>query len=94
LLLILAEISAMVLTKMKEVAECYLGHSVSEVVITGPASANDSQRQATKDAGQITGLNVLRTVNEPTAAALAYGIQQSKDNSERISEEELLMFLF
>ncbi len=72
-----AEISAMVLMKMKQTAEDYLGEAVTEAVITVPAYFNDSQRQATKDAGRIAGLNVLRIINEPTAAALAYG--QDKD---------------
>merc|ERR1712080_776852 len=67
------EISSMVLTKMKESAEAYLGGDVKDVVITVPAYFNDSQRQATKDAGVIAGLNVLRIINEPTAAAIAYG---------------------
>jgi len=70
------EISAMVLTKMKEVAESYLGKKVSAAVITVPAYFNDAQRQATKDAGAIAGLNVLRIINEPTAAAIAYGFDQ------------------
>jgi molecular chaperone DnaK len=68
------QISAMVLSKMKETAEEYLGESVTDAVITVPAYFNDSQRQATKDAGKIAGLNVLRIINEPTAAALAYGV--------------------
>lgn len=71
------EISAMVLTKMKETAEMYLGEKVSDAVITVPAYFNDSQRQATKDAGKIAGLNVLRIINEPTAAALAYGLDKN-----------------
>ncbi|KAJ6643558.1 Heat shock protein 70 A2 [Pseudolycoriella hygida] len=71
------EISSMVLTKMKETAEAYLGESVQDAVITVPAYFNDSQRQATKDAGVIAGLNVLRIINEPTAAALAYGLDKN-----------------
>merc|ERR1711871_1484620 len=70
------EISAMVLTKMKTVAEAYLGREVKNAVITVPAYFNDSQRQATKDAGAIAGLNVLRIINEPTAAAIAYGLDK------------------
>ncbi|MFZ5866795.1 MAG: molecular chaperone DnaK [Thermodesulfobacteriota bacterium] len=73
------EISAMVLQKMKKTAEDYLGHEVTEAVITVPAYFNDSQRQATKDAGRIAGLNVLRIINEPTAASLAYGLEKKKD---------------
>ncbi|XP_066584540.1 heat shock protein 70 A2-like [Prorops nasuta] len=71
------EISSMVLTKMKETAEAYLGQKVKDAVITVPAYFNDSQRQATKDAGAIAGLNVLRIINEPTAAALAYGLDKN-----------------
>ncbi|CAH8825833.1 unnamed protein product [Trichobilharzia szidati] len=70
------EISSMVLTKMKEVAEAYLGKTVTDAVVTVPAYFNDSQRQATKDAGTIAGLNVLRIINEPTAAAIAYGLDK------------------
>jgi molecular chaperone DnaK len=73
------EISAIVLQKMKQTAEDYLGEKVSEAVITVPAYFNDSQRQATKDAGRVAGLNVLRIINEPTAAALAYGLDKKKD---------------
>jgi len=76
------EISSMVLTKMKETAEGYLGNTVSNAVITVPAYFNDSQRQATKDAGTIAGMNVLRIINEPTAAAIAYGLDK-KVGSER-----------
>ena len=68
-----SEVSAMILTKMKETAEAFLGEKVTQAVITVPAYFNDSQRQATKDAGKIAGLDVLRIINEPTAAALAYG---------------------
>ena len=75
------EISAMVLTKMKETAESYLGHDVTEAVITVPAYFNDSQRQATKDAGVIAGLNVLRIINEPTAAAIAYGLEKKGEKN-------------
>ncbi|XP_071476612.1 heat shock 70 kDa protein IV-like, partial [Diadema antillarum] len=70
------EVSSMVLTKMKETAEAYLGQKVTDAVITVPAYFNDAQRQATKDAGVIAGLNVLRIINEPTAAALAYGLDK------------------
>jgi molecular chaperone DnaK len=71
-----SEVSAMILTKMKETAESYLGETVTQAVITVPAYFNDSQRQATKDAGKIAGLEVLRIINEPTAAALAYGLDK------------------
>jgi len=73
------EISAMILQKMKQTAEDYLGHKVEKAVVTVPAYFNDSQRQATKDAGRIAGLDVLRIINEPTAAALAYGLDKKKD---------------
>jgi molecular chaperone DnaK len=73
------EISAMILQKMKQTAEDYLGYSVERAVITVPAYFNDAQRQATKDAGKIAGLEVLRIINEPTAAALAYGLEKKKD---------------
>src|SRR5215203_1894282 len=73
------EISAMILQKLKQAAEEYLGQPVSQAVITVPAYFNDAQRQATKDAGQIAGLDVKRIVNEPTAAALAYGLDKKKD---------------
>jgi molecular chaperone DnaK len=73
------EISAMILRKLKEAAEAYLGEKVSKAVITVPAYFNDSQRQATKDAGTVAGLEVLRIINEPTAAALAYGLDKKKD---------------
>nr|UXY88312.1 heat shock protein 70KD [Cryptomonas curvata] len=84
------EISAMVLTKMKEVAESFLGKEVKNAVITVPAYFNDSQRQATKDAGAITGLNVLRIINEPTAAAIAYGLDKKTAGSK--AERNVLIF--
>merc|ERR1712072_821525 len=83
------EISSMILTKMKETAESYLGHEVKDAVVTVPAYFNDSQRQATKDAGVIAGLNVLRIINEPTAAAIAYGLDKKK-SSDR--ESNVLIF--
>ena len=75
------EISAMILQKLKQAAEEYLGQPVTQAVITVPAYFNDAQRQATKDAGQIAGLEVMRIVNEPTAAALAYGLDKKKDET-------------
>jgi heat shock protein 1/8 len=83
------EVSAMVLGKMKEIAEAYLGEEVKDAVITVPAYFGDSQRQATKDAGAIAGLNVLRIVNEPTAAAIAYGI----DNKSKVEKKALIFDL-
>src|ERR1051325_4147099 len=82
------EISAMILQKMKKTAEDYLGHEVTEAVITVPAYFNDAQRQATKEAGEIAGLNVRRIVNEPTAAALAYGLDK-KHKDEKIAVFDL-----
>jgi len=76
------EVSSMVLTKMKETAEAYLGQTLNDAVITVPAYFNDSQRQATKDSGVIAGLNVLRIINEPTAAAIAYGLDKKKGAAE------------
>ncbi len=81
------EVSAMILRKLKEAAESYLGHKVNKAVITVPAYFNDSQRQATKDAGQIAGLEVARIINEPTAAALAYGL--GKKSNEKIAVFDL-----
>src|SRR6266851_9441656 len=74
------ELSAMILQKLKADAEAYLGDTVTEAVITVPAYFNDSQRQATKAAGEIAGLNVLRIINEPTAAALAYGLDKTEED--------------
>lgn len=78
------EVSAMVLGKMKDIAESYLGKKVVNAVVTVPAYFNDNQRQATKDAGTIAGLNVLRVVNEPTAAAIAYGLDKTGDERQII----------
>ena len=78
------EISAMILSKLKQDAESYLGSTVTQAVITVPAYFNDSQRQATKDAGKIAGLEVLRIINEPTAAALAYGLDKGENNNQKI----------
>lgn len=83
------QISAEVLTKMKKTAEDYLGHTVTQAVITVPAYFNDSQRQATKDAGRIAGLEVLRIINEPTAAALAYGVDKEATNDRKIAVYDL-----
>merc|ERR1740125_72621 len=80
------EISSMVLTKMKQIAEDFIGAEVKDAVETVPAYFNDSQRQATKDAGSISGLNVLRIINEPTAAAIAYGLDQKGE------EKNVLIF--
>jgi len=84
------EISAMVLSKMRETAETYLGHSVEKAVITVPAYFNDAQRQATKDAGTISGMNVLRIINEPTAAAIAYGLDNKAKSAGR--DQNVLIF--
>merc|ERR1712173_329804 len=83
------EVSSMVLTKMKEIAENYLGKEVKHAVITVPAYFNDAQRQSTKDAGVISGINVLRIINEPTAAAIAYGLDKKKQNNQ---EKNVLIF--
>lgn len=77
------QISSMVLTEMKRIAESYLGQTVTDAVITVPAYFNNSQRESTKDAGRIAGLNVLRIINEPTAAAIAYGFDKVDDGKER-----------
>jgi L1 cell adhesion molecule like protein len=78
------EISAMVLQKMKAIAEAYLGQTVRDAVVTVPAYFNDAQRQATKDAGTIAGLNVIRIINEPTAAALAYGLDKKSAGEQNV----------
>ena len=83
------QISAEVLRKMKKTAEDYLGHEVTQAVITVPAYFNDSQRQATKDAGKIAGLEVLRIINEPTAAALAYGVDKDDKRDRKIAVYDL-----
>merc|ERR1712066_69699 len=83
------EISSMVLTKMKETAEAFLGTNISDAVVTVPAYFNDAQRQATKDAGVISGLNILRIINEPTAAAIAYGLNKKKGQG---GESNVLIF--
>jgi molecular chaperone DnaK len=83
------QISAEVLRKMKKTAEDYLGHTVTQAVITVPAYFNDSQRQATKDAGQIAGLEVLRIINEPTAAALAYGVDKADNRDRKVAVYDL-----
>lgn len=83
------EISSMVLMKMKEIAEAYLGSTIKNAVVTVPAYFNDSQRQATKDAGVISGLNVMRIINEPTAAAIAYGLDKKAISS---GEKNVLIF--
>merc|ERR1719364_387452 len=75
------EVSSMILTKMKETAEAYLGGKINDAVVTVPAYFNDSQRQATKDAGTISGMNVLRIINEPTAAAIAYGLDKKSEKN-------------
>ncbi|CAI9786323.1 unnamed protein product [Fraxinus pennsylvanica] len=84
------EISSMVLIKMKEIAEAFLGSTVKNVVVTVLAYFNDSQRQATKDAGVIFGLNVMCTINEPTAAAIAYGLEKKATS---VGEKNELIFL-
>jgi heat shock protein 1/8 len=78
------EVSAMVLQKMKTIAEAYLGETVKDAVVTVPAYFNDAQRQSTKDAGTIAGLNVLRIINEPTAAALAYGLDKQSAGEKNV----------
>ena len=91
-----SQISAFILQKMKETAEKYLGQTVTKAVITVPAYFNDAQRQATKDAGKIAGLEVLRIINEPTAASLAYGLDKKQNKKIAVYDlvVELLMFQF
>ena len=91
-----AEISAMVIKIIKQDAEAYVGETVSKAVITVPAYFNDDQRKATKDAGEIAGLEVLRIINEPTAAALAYGLDKKTDQKIAVYDfgEEHLIFQF
>eukprot|EP01083_Nonionella_stella_P064243 167266_1 len=84
------EISSMVLGYMRTIAEAYLGATINNAVVTVPAYFNDSQRQATKDAGRISGLNVLRIINEPTAAAIAYGLDKKQSGNEE--EQNVLIF--
>ncbi len=84
-----SQVSAFILTKMKEVAESYLGEKVTQAVVTVPAYFNDAQRQATKDAGRIAGLEVLRIINEPTAAALAYGLDKEKKDGKTVAVYDL-----
>ncbi|KAK9911154.1 hypothetical protein M0R45_035077 [Rubus argutus] len=84
------EISSMVLVKMREIAEAYLGSTVKNAVVTVPAYFNDSQRQATKDAGVIAGLNVMRIINEPTAAAIAYGLDKKATS---VGEKNVLILI-
>jgi heat shock protein 5 len=83
------EVSAMVLIRMKQIAEKYLGTEVKHAVVTVPAYFNDQQRQATKDAGKIAGLNVIRMVNEPTAAAMAYGLYNKKEENILVSSSSI-----
>jgi len=78
------EISSMILVKLKEIAEAYLGSTVKDAVVTVPAYFNDAQRQATKDAGVIAGLNIMRIINEPTAAAIAYGLDKGTDKEQNV----------
>ena len=78
------EISSMILGKMKEIGEAFIGKDVKDAVVTVPAYFNDSQRQATKDAGAIAGLNILRIINEPTAAAIAYGLDKVKGKESNV----------